>query len=85
MTDQQDTWNTVQDNVAKIRKALACVIVGQDAIIEQMLFALLCRDVDLLPGKYLRRAKKLGVARSVGDYMAGMTDRFALGERERLK
>ena len=50
MTDQQDTWNTVQDNVAKIRKALACVIVGQDAIIEQMLVALLCRGHCLIVG-----------------------------------
>jgi dGTPase len=39
---------------------------------------------DLLPQNSRRRAAKTGLRRSVGDYLAGMTDRFARREFERL-
>jgi len=39
----------------------------------------------LLPDHVQARIELDGEARAVADYVAGMTDRFALGERERLK
>jgi dGTP triphosphohydrolase len=39
----------------------------------------------LLPEHVRARIELDGEARAVSDYVAGMTDRFALGERERLK
>lgn len=39
----------------------------------------------LLPAHVRARIALDGEARAVADYVAGMTDRFALGERERLK
>jgi dGTPase len=39
---------------------------------------------DLLPQSFRDRASEIGVERSVGDYIAGMTDRFAEQEFERL-
>ncbi len=38
---------------------------------------------DLLPAKFRQRAETDGLARSVGDYLAGMTDRFAQREYQR--
>ncbi|TWT40996.1 Deoxyguanosinetriphosphate triphosphohydrolase [Phycisphaerae bacterium RAS1] len=38
----------------------------------------------LLPIRYLKRVEKLGVQRVAADYIAGMTDRFALAEHEEL-
>jgi dGTPase len=37
-----------------------------------------------LPESFQRRAAEVGLARSIGDYLAGMTDRFALAQYERL-
>ena len=55
------------------------------------LFAAFLADVDLLPAEHraaaLEAELKLGAAgraRVVADYVAGMTDRFALGEHQRL-
>lgn len=39
---------------------------------------------DLLPESYRKRAARDGVPRSVGDYLAGMTDRFAQQQYQRL-
>ncbi|HEX3726458.1 MAG TPA: deoxyguanosinetriphosphate triphosphohydrolase [Pirellulales bacterium] len=39
---------------------------------------------DWLPESFRRRAERDGLPRSVGDYLAGMTDRFAQREFERL-
>jgi dGTPase len=49
------------------------------------------RDLDLMPAKHAERARRAatdgpsGVARAIADYIAGMTDRFALDARERLR
>ena len=51
------------------------------------LFPLFLETPSLLPGSWqseLRGADKTGVARHVSDYIAGMTDRFALQEHGRL-
>jgi dGTPase len=39
---------------------------------------------ELLPASFRRRAERVGLRRSVGDYLAGMTDRFAQQEYRRL-
>src|SRR5262249_17038457 len=39
---------------------------------------------ELLPETFARRAASAGLPRTVGDYLAGMTDRFAMREFERL-
>jgi dGTPase len=49
------------------------------------LFAVYRADPGLLPEHVRARIALDGEARAVADYVAGMTDRFALGERERLK
>jgi dGTPase len=49
------------------------------------LFAIYRAAPGLLPEHVRARVERDGEARVVADYVAGMTDRFALGERERLK
>jgi len=49
------------------------------------LFAAYRAAPSLLPAHVRARIELDGEARAVADYVAGMTDRFALGERERLK
>ncbi len=39
---------------------------------------------ELLPTRFQRRAETVGLRRTVGDYLAGMTDRYARREYERL-
>lgn len=48
------------------------------------LFEILSSDPDRLPIKYQARVPIDGLRRAVGDYLAGMTDRFALEERRRF-
>jgi dGTPase len=50
----------------------------------QETFELLVKKPDQLPAKFRRFAERDGVHRAVGDYLAGMTDRYALEEHERL-
>ena len=38
----------------------------------------------LLPEEFRARAQRLGSARTIADYIAGMTDRYAIQEYERL-
>jgi dGTPase len=47
-------------------------------------FAVLVADPRRLPAKFRRLAEQEGVRRAVGDYLAGMTDRFAFEEHKRL-
>ena len=48
------------------------------------LFAELCRAPTLLPPRYRRRVGEHGTVRTVCDYVAGMTDRYAQQEHQRL-
>lgn len=45
-----EAWEHVQERTAALRKEIANVIVGQDAIIEEMLVALLCKGHCLIVG-----------------------------------
>jgi dGTPase len=56
------------------------------------LFAELMKDYDRMPDEHAARARELeaagnsaGAARVVADYIAGMTDRFALQTRDALR
>jgi dGTPase len=42
----------------------------------QAMFRGYCRKPALLPDKFRNRAEAVGIARAVGDYLAGMTDRY---------
>ncbi len=48
------------------------------------LFDAFLSDPRLLPGQYRERGEREGMARSVADYIAGMTDRYAIKEHRRL-
>lgn len=48
------------------------------------MFAGFVRNPDWLPPGYFQRIATVGIERTVGDYLAGMTDRFALREHSRL-
>lgn len=50
----------------------------------QDLFAAFMADPRLLPPKYLKYAEREGVPRTIADYIAGMTDRYAIKEHHRL-
>jgi dGTPase len=57
----------------------------------ELLFSAYVEDTRLLPAEHQRQAERLaeqhgtaGSARAVADYIAGMTDRFAIAEYERL-
>ncbi|MCI8589781.1 MAG: deoxyguanosinetriphosphate triphosphohydrolase [Clostridiales bacterium] len=55
---------------------------GEEVRAEAMLKALyeyFCENVDLLPTEYKCIALEEGVKRGVADYLAGMTDRYAIG------
>lgn len=54
-----------------------------EKIVEQ-LFRIYLDDMDLLPDRYRRSAAEDGPERAACDYIAGMTDRFALEEWKRL-
>jgi dGTPase len=50
----------------------------------QQLFRAFCVAPHCLPERFRRRAEAVGLERSVGDYVAGMTDRFCEQQAERL-
>jgi dGTPase len=61
--------------------------VGKSRRVVQMLFSLLHGGPQMLPDEWRARAGDAGTpraARVVCDYIAGMTDRFALEEYKRL-
>jgi dGTPase len=47
-------------------------------------FTALVADPQKLPAKFRRLADREGIRRAAADYLAGMTDRFALEEHKRL-
>jgi dGTPase len=48
------------------------------------LFEVLRNKPGLLPDNYFHRSEEIGIDRTIGDYIAGMTDRFAWREYDRL-
>ena len=50
----------------------------------EKLFGHLCKKPGLMPGYFQRFIKQQGLQRAVCDYIAGMTDRYALDEYKKL-
>jgi dGTPase len=48
------------------------------------MFRIYVESPDLLPGRFRTRCRGEGVGRVVGDYLAGMTDRFAQHQHQQL-
>ncbi len=48
------------------------------------LFEVYANDMDLLPSRHRERGERIGALPAIADYVAGMTDRYALREYERL-
>ncbi len=48
------------------------------------MFRTLTNHPQRLPARFLERARQVGLPRSIGDYLAGMTDRFCDAEYHRL-
>jgi dGTPase len=71
-------WNEVYRHP----KVVARRGVAQQALRE--MFSIYLAAPNLLPPKFRGRAEMDGVPRAVGDYLAGMTDRFAFDEHRRL-
>ncbi|HUY31550.1 MAG TPA: deoxyguanosinetriphosphate triphosphohydrolase [Pirellulales bacterium] len=63
-------------NVLRVRR-------DAQAMLHEM-FAGYALRPDLLPASFAGRVEKVGLRRSVGDYLAGMTDRYAQQEYRRL-
>jgi dGTPase len=57
--------------------------VKAERILEQ-LFSAYCQDPGILNHETQTRAQEAGLERTVCDYIAGMTDRFALQEHSTL-
>lgn len=70
------------DNVYRHPGVLAQRQPAQQALRE--MFQLLVSAPEKLPLKFRRLAERNGVPRATGDYLAGMTDRFAVEEHRRL-
>jgi dGTPase len=70
------------DRVYRHPDVLAKRSAAQQALRES--FSALVNAPQRLPAKFRRLANRDGVPRSVGDYLAGMTDRFAFEEHRRL-
>jgi dGTPase len=70
------------DNVYRHPGVLAQRTPAQRALGE--MFRVLVAAPDKLPPKFRRLAERDGVPRATGDYLAGMTDRFAFEEHRRL-
>ena len=50
MSTTKETWDNARRDIERLKKEIARVIVGQDAVVEQMLAALLCRGHALVVG-----------------------------------
>ncbi|MCZ7586739.1 MAG: deoxyguanosinetriphosphate triphosphohydrolase [Deltaproteobacteria bacterium] len=50
----------------------------------RMLFRAYAANPTMMPGRYLRLADEFGMERAIADYIAGMTDRYALQEYAHL-
>ncbi len=70
------------DNVYRHPELLAKRRPAQRLLRE--MFEFLVKQPQKLPSKFRRLAESEGLLRTVGDYLAGMTDRFAFEEHKRL-
>jgi dGTPase len=64
----------LRERVYRHPRLIAVRTQAQDRL--KQLFAHYCHYPDLLPAHFQARAQQVGLPRAVGDYLAGMTDRF---------
>jgi dGTPase len=80
--DKADLKNFLQVNLYSHPRVLQATQRAQRILGE--LFRLYRQDPRRLPAHVVARFGEEGEARAIGDYIAGMTDRFALAEHRRL-
>lgn len=80
--EKNDLESFLMQNVYRHPSVIRVRDSAQAALLS--LFELLKTKPDLLPDNYARRSEKTGLHRAIGDYIAGMTDRFAWREHARL-
>ena len=82
MHEKNDLESFLMQNVYRHPSVIRVRDSAQSAL--QSLFKLLKTKPQLLPVNYARRSEEIGLQRTIGDYIAGMTDRFAWREHARL-
>ncbi|MCE9544220.1 MAG: deoxyguanosinetriphosphate triphosphohydrolase [Planctomycetia bacterium] len=80
--EKQALEKFLYDRVYRHPTVLATRVRVQRSLRE--MFDMLIARPELLPGSFAARRDSAGAKRSVADYLAGMTDRFALREHRRL-
>jgi len=80
--DKADLKNFLQLNLYSHPRVVEASERAQRVLAE--LFRAYCDDPRKLPAHVVARFGEEGEARAIGDYVAGMTDRFALAEHGRL-
>ena len=74
--------STLMDKLYRHYRVLRAVEKSADMITQ--LYQTFARSPALLPPLYQERSKRYGVERTVADYIAGMTDRYAVLEFNRV-
>ena len=82
MHEKDDLESFLMQNVYRHPSVIRVRDSAQAALLS--LFKLLKTKPQLLPDNYARRSEEIGLQRTIGDYIAGMTDRFAWREHARL-
>ena len=82
MHEKDDLESFLMQNVYRHPSVIRVRDSAQAAL--RSLFKLLKTKPQLLPDNYARRSEEIGLQRTIGDYIAGMTDRFAWREHARL-
>ena len=82
MHEKNDLESFLMQNVYRHPSVIRVRDSAQAALLS--LFKLLKTKPQLLPVNYARRSEEIGLQRTIGDYIAGMTDRFAWREHARL-
>lgn len=72
----------LHERVYRHHRVVRMVVKGQRML--QQMFAEFVSHSDMLPARYLERARRSSIERTVCDYLAGMTDRFCQEEYIRL-
>ncbi len=72
----------LRERVYRHHRVVRMVYKGEEML--RRMFDELTRHPDILPARYLERAQNSSLERTVCDYLAGMTDRFAQEEYLRL-
>ena len=82
MRQKKDLESFLMHNVYRHPNVIVVRDSAQQAL--HKLFEALKSKPHLLPENYRLRSKEIGLHRTIGDYIAGMTDRFAWREHARL-